>query len=153
MNLWHEIDPGEKIEKFLYAVVEISKGSKSKYEMDKKTGALYLDRILHSAVVYPANYGFIPQTLAEDGDALDILILGQGPALPLCVVRAKAIGVIAMIDSGERDDKIIAVHLDDPEYKNYRDLSELPKHRLKEIRQFFLDYKTLEGKKIEIKTT
>jgi inorganic pyrophosphatase len=131
-------------------VIEIPKGSKVKYELDKATGLLWLDRVLHSAVHYPANYGFLPQTYCDDGDPLDVLVLGQEPVVPLCVLRAKAIGVITMRDDKGRDDKVIAVHVDDPEYAHYRDVSELPPHRLKEMQRFFLDYKVLEDKAVDI---
>jgi inorganic pyrophosphatase len=106
--------------------------------------------VLHSAVHYPANYGFLPQTYCDDGDPLDVLVLGQEPVVPLCFLRAKAIGVITMRDDKGQDDKIIAVHVDDPEYAHYRDVSELPPHRLKEMQRFFLDYKVLEDKSVDI---
>ena len=134
-NPWHDVELGEHIERHFRCVIEIPKGSKIKYELDKKTGLLWLDRVLHSAVHYPANYGFLPQTFCEDGDPLDVLVLGQEPVVPLCVLRAKAIGVITMTDDKGRDDKVIAAHVDDPEYAHYRDISELPPHRLKEIQR------------------
>src|SRR5439155_1407159 len=111
------------------AIIEIPKGSKVKYELDKRTGLLWLDRVLHSAVHYPANYGFLPQTYCEDGDALDVLVLGQEPVVPLCILRARAIGVMTMRDEKGQDDKVIAVHVDDPEYAHYTDIAELPPHR------------------------
>jgi inorganic pyrophosphatase len=150
MNPWHDVALGDDIERHFRCVIEIPKGSKIKYELDKATGLLWLDRVLHSAVHYPANYGFLPQTYCDDGDPLDVLVLGQEPVVPLCVLRAKAIGVITMRDDKGQDDKIIAVHVDDPEYAPYRDVSELPPHRLKEMQRFFLDYKVLEDKSVDI---
>ncbi|KAF2570348.1 hypothetical protein F2Q70_00000068 [Brassica cretica] len=131
-------------------VIEISKGSKVKYELDKKTGLIKVDRILYSSVVYPHNYGFIPRTLCEDNDPLDVLVIMQEPVLPGCFLRARAIGLMPMIDQGEKDDKIIAVCVDDPEYKHYTDIKELPPHRLSEIRRFFEDYKKNENKEVAV---
>lgn len=150
VHAWHDVQLGPRIEEGFAAVIEIPKGSKVKYELDKETGLLRVDRILHSAVHYPANYGFLPQTYCEDGDPLDVLVLGQEPVVPLCVMRARAIGVLSMSDDKGRDDKIIAVHVDDPEYEHYRDIAELPPHRLKELERFFLDYKVLENKVVNI---
>jgi len=150
MNPWHDVELGDQIEQHFRCIIEIPKGSKIKYELDKATGLLGLDRVLHSAVHYPANYGFLPRTFCDDGDPLDVLVLGQEPVVPLCILRAKAIGVITMKDEKGQDDKIIAVHVDDPEYNHYRDVSELPPHRLKEIQRFFLDYKVLENKAVDI---
>src|SRR5262245_59006811 len=150
MNAWHDVELGDHIEEHFRCVVEIPKGSKIKYELDKKTGLLWLDRVLHSAVHYPANYGFLPQTFCDDGDPLDVLVLGQEPVVPLCILRARAIGVMTMKDEKGRDDKIIAVHIDDPEYSDYRDVSELPAHRAREIKRFFLDYKVLENKVVDV---
>jgi inorganic pyrophosphatase len=150
LNAWHDVELGDHVDRHFRCVIEIPKGSKVKYELDKKTGLLWLDRVLHSAVHYPANYGFLPQTFCEDGDPLDVLVLGQEPVVPLCVLRAKAIGVLTMKDEKGQDDKVIAVHLDDPEYADYRDISDLPPHRLKEIQRFFLDYKVLENKVVDI---
>ena len=150
MHAWHDVELGDHIERHFRAVIEIPKGSKVKYELDKATGLLWLDRILHSAVHYPANYGFLPRTYCEDGDPLDVLVLGQEPVVPLCVLRAKAIGVLGMRDDKGRDDKIIAVHIDDPEYAHYRDIAELPPHRLAELERFFLDYKVLERKHVAV---
>ena len=149
-HAWHDLALGDRIEDHFPVVIEISKGSKVKYELDKVTGLLRVDRILHSAVHYPANYGFLPQTYCEDGDALDALVLGQEEVVPLCVVRARGIGVMTMRDDKGRDDKIIAVHVDDPEYEHYHDSAELPPHRLKELERFFLDYKALENKVVNI---
>lgn len=137
--------PGEFV-----GVVEIPAGSKVKYELDKETGLLRVDRVLYSAVHYPANYGFIPQTFAEDDDPLDVLVLCQEPVAPLTLVQARAIGVMTMLDSGKRDHKILAVAVDDPEYNGFQEASELPPHRLTLLRRFFQDYKTLEGKAVEV---
>jgi inorganic pyrophosphatase len=151
MNPWHDVSVGDDIESWFYCVVEIAKGSKVKYELHKKTGLLLLDRVLHSAVHYPANYGFIPKTFCPDNDPLDVLVLGQEPVVPLCILRARAIGVLPMKDEKGQDDKIIAVHVDDPEYAHYTDVSQLPPHRLKEMERFFLDYKTLENKRTDVR--
>jgi inorganic pyrophosphatase len=150
MNSWHDVPVGDDIEEYVQAIIEIPKGSKNKYELDKETGMLRLDRVLHSAVHYPANYGFIPRTYCEDGDPLDILALGQEPVDPLTIVRARAIGVITMHDEKGQDDKIIAVQIDDPEYAHYHDVSALPPHKSKELRRFFLDYKVLESKDVNV---
>jgi len=149
-HAWHDVALGARIADHFPVVIEIPKGSKVKYELDKKTGLLRVDRILHSAVHYPANYGFLPQTFCEDGDALDALVLGQEEVVPLCIMRARAIGVMTMRDDKGRDDKVIAVHVDDPEYEHYHDIGELPPHRLKELERFFLDYKALENKVVNI---
>ncbi|KHN02415.1 Soluble inorganic pyrophosphatase [Glycine soja] len=145
---WHDLEignyvffrnagPGAPI--IFNCVIEIGKGSKVKYELDKKSGLIKIDRVLYSSVVYPHNYGFIPRTICEDSDPLDVLIIMQEPVLPGCFLRAKAIGLMPMIDQGEKDDKIIAVCADDPEYRHYNDIKELPPHRLAEIRRFFED--------------
>jgi inorganic pyrophosphatase len=125
-------------------------GSSVKYELDKETGMLRLDRILYSAVYYPANYGFIPQTLAEDDDPLDVLVLCQEPVAPLTLVNARAIGLMTMMDSGKKDHKVLAVAVDDPEYNGFRQAAQLPAHRLQMLRRFFQDYKILEGKAVEV---
>jgi inorganic pyrophosphatase len=137
--------PGEFV-----AVIEIPMGASVKYELDKETGMLRLDRILYSAVYYPANYGFIPQTLAEDDDPLDVLVLCQEAVAPLTLVNARAIGLMTMLDSGKKDHKVLAVAVDDPEYDGFREANELPGHRLTMLRRFFQDYKTLEGKAVEV---
>jgi inorganic pyrophosphatase len=147
---WHDVTPGERLPAEFNALVEIPMGSSVKYELDKPTGLLRLDRVLYSAVFYPANYGFIPQTFAEDDDPLDVLVLCQEPLSPLTLVAARAIGLMTMIDSGKRDHKILAVAIDDPEFNSFREASELPPHRLMMLRRFFQDYKQLEGKSVEV---
>ena len=145
---WHDVDPGQPSN--FTAIVEIPLNSSNKYELDKKTGLLKLDRVLHSAVFYPANYGFIPQTLADDGDPLDVLILAAEPVYPLTMVQARPIGLMEMIDQGELDYKVIAVGIHDPEYNTYHDVHELPKHRVAVVKRFFEDYKTLENKMVKV---
>jgi inorganic pyrophosphatase len=121
-----------------------------KYELDKASGLIKLDRVLYSAVYYPANYGFIPQTLAEDDDPLDVLVLCQESVVPLTIIHARAIGLMTMIDSGKKDHKVIAIATEDPEFNSYREASEMPRHRLMMLRRFFQDYKQLEGKEVEV---
>ncbi|CAI9268145.1 unnamed protein product [Lactuca saligna] len=147
---WHDLEIGPDAPTIFNCVIEISKGSKVKYELDKTTGLIKVDRVLYSSVVYPHNYGFVPRTLCEDNDPLDVLVIMQEPILPGCFLRAKAIGVMPMIDQGEKDDKIIAVCADDPEYRHYTDIKELPPHRLAEIRRFFEDYKKNENKEVAV---
>ncbi|XP_031125568.1 soluble inorganic pyrophosphatase PPA1 [Ipomoea triloba] len=147
---WHDLEIGSDAPSIVNVVIEITKGSKVKYELDKKTGLIMVDRILYSSVVYPHNYGFIPRTLCEDNDPMDVLVLMQEPVVPGCFLRARAIGLMPMIDQGEKDDKIIAVCADDPEYRHYTDISQLPPHRLAEIRRFFEDYKKNENKMVAV---
>lgn len=149
-HCWHDVTPGQNLPRNFTAVIEIPTFSKVKYELDKTTGLLRLDRMLYSAVHYPANYGFIPQTLAEDDDPLDVLVLCQEPVDPLTILDARAIGVMTMIDSGKPDHKILAVAVNDPEYNPFTEASELPPHRLAMLRRFFQDYKMLEGKTVEV---
>jgi inorganic pyrophosphatase len=147
LHPWHSLLPGEKIPEFVNAVIEIPMGSKVKYELDKKSGLIRVDRILYGAVFYPANYGFIPQTWCEDKDPLDILVLCQEPVHPRSIMEARVIGSMAMIDGGDADDKIIGVHTTDPAYMDYTDISQLPPFMLNELRKFFEDYKKLEANK------
>jgi inorganic pyrophosphatase len=149
-HAWHDVTPGEHLPAEFTAVIEIPMGSSVKYELDKETGLLRVDRILYSAVYYPANYGFIPQTLAEDADPLDVLVLCQEAVAPLTMVHARAIGLMTMLDSGKKDHKILAVAIHDPEYNGFKEAEELPAHRLTMLRRFFQDYKTLEGKAVEV---
>jgi inorganic pyrophosphatase len=151
INPWHDVTPGENIPQEFAAIIEIPFGSNVKYELDKASGMLKLDRILYSAVYYPANYGFIPQTLAEDDDPLDVLVLCQETVVPLTLIpHCRTIGLMTMIDAGKKDHKIISVASDDPEFNNYHEAAEMPQHRLTMLRRFFQDYKQLEGKAVEV---
>ena len=150
MHPWHDVSLGDHPNKWFQCVIEIPQGSKTKYELDKTTGLLRLDRVLYSAVYYPANYGFLPKTYCEDGDPLDVLVFGQEEVVPLCIVRARAVGVITMRDEHGRDDKILAVAVDDPEVNHYESVDEFAPHRLRELKRFLLDYKALEGKRVDI---
>jgi inorganic pyrophosphatase len=145
---WHDVELPRYVEEPIPAIIEISTGSKVKYELDKKSGLLMVDRILFSAVHYPANYGFVPRTYCDDGDPLDVLVLCSEAIQPLSIMRAKLIGVMKMRDEKGEDDKLIAVHADDPNYQDYSDVSEIPVHRLRELKRFFEDYKTLEHKRV-----
>ncbi len=149
-NPWHNVSPGNRLPEIVNGIIEIPKGSRAKYELDKESGLLKLDRVLFSSVYYPANYGFIPQSYCDDNDPLDILILSQIDIVPMCIVSAKVIGVMRMIDSGEADDKIIAVAEGDPSVNHINDISELPLHFISELRNFFEDYKKLENKTVII---
>ena len=148
MHPWHDVPIGENAPQSIQGIIEIPKGSKVKYELDKQTGLLRVDRVLYSSVVYPANYGFIPQTLGDDDDPLDILVMMQEPVYPLSILRVRPIGMMTMLDEGRKDEKIIAVHLDDPEYRSLTHIQQLPLHRLSELRRFFEDYKKLEHKEV-----
>lgn len=148
LHPWHQIDSGSQSPNVVNAVIEIQKGSRSKYELDKESGLLRLDRVLYSSVFYPANYGFIPQTLGDDHDPLDILVISQINIQPLCIVRGKVIGVMQMIDNGEPDDKIIAVCADDISVSHIDDIEALPVYFQSELKTFFEEYKKLENKKV-----
>jgi inorganic pyrophosphatase len=151
---WHDISPavqgGDGLPGTFRAVIEIPKGSSNKYELDKGSGFLRLDRVLSSAVYYPANYGFIPQTYAEDDDPMDVLVFSTENVPPLTICDARAVGLMTMIDEGQADHKIVAVLCDDPQYEDMHTASQFPKHVFKVLRRFFEDYKTLEGKEVEV---
>lgn len=146
MNIWHDIDEKRVRPEDFIGVIEIPKGDKRKYELDKETGLLILDRILYTSTVYPANYGFIPHTYADDGDPLDVLVLTSESLEPLSLVRCYPIGVITMIDNGANDEKIIAIPFSDPTYNGYKSIKELPRHIFDEMQHFFSVYKQLENK-------
>jgi inorganic pyrophosphatase len=147
---WHDVTPGAHLPQEFNTIVEIPFGSSVKYELDKISGLIKLDRVLYSAVYYPANYGFIPQTLAEDDDPLDVLVLCQETVVPLTLIQARTIGLMTMIDAGKKDHKIIAVAMQDPEFNSYKEAAEMPPHRLTMLKRFFQDYKQLEGKAVEV---
>ncbi len=149
-NIWHDISPKRITPEEFICVVEIPKGSKKKYELDKETGFLMLDRILYTSTHYPANYGFIPRTYGDDGDPLDVLLLCAQTLEPLTLVKAKPIGVISMIDNNQGDEKIIAIPSNDPTYNHYTDISELPAHIFDEMSHFFTVYKNLENKQTAV---
>lgn len=148
MNLWHEIEAGTKDK--MKVIVEINKGSKNKYEVDKETGLIALDRVAHTAQDFPFDYGFVPQTLWHDNDPLDVILLTTYPLLPGILVHARPIAIMNMIDSGEGDDKIIAVPVDDPRFSEIKDLTDINKHTLKEIEHFYSTYKKLQNKVVEV---
>ncbi len=150
MNIWHDINAARITRSSFDAVIEISKGSKMKYELDKETGMLRLDRVLHTSTHYPANYGFIPRTYALDNDPLDVLVLCSEQITPMALVECYPIGVITMLDNGAPDDKIIAIPKGDPTYNGYSDISQLPRHVFDEMTHFFTVYKMLENKKTVI---
>lgn len=148
---WHDLPNSiETCDSHFNVVIEIPRGSKVKYELDKPSGQLRVDRILYSSVMYPANYGFLPRSYCGDGDPLDVLVLGNEPVMPLSIMEARAIGVMHMADEGDPDDKIIAVHTSDPAFSEYTDISQLPDHMSREIRRFFEDYKALEHKEVTV---
>ncbi len=148
MNLWHDIEPGTPTE--VNVIVEIGKGSKNKYEIDKKTGLIALDRAMHTSQDYPFDYGFVPQSLWHDGDPLDVVILSTYPLMPGVLVRVRPVAIMNLIDDGEGDDKIIAVPHDDPRWDNIKDLEDINKHTLKEIEHFFTTYKKLQHKEVSV---
>lgn len=148
MNLLHDIAPGSAAE--MSVIIEIPRGSQNKYEIDKKTGMIALDRVLHTAQAYPFDYGFVPQTLWDDGDALDVVLLTTYPLLPGILVRARPVAILPMVDGGEADEKVIAVPADDPRFAEIQDLKDLNKHTLKEIAHFFETYKKLQNKEVSL---
>jgi inorganic pyrophosphatase len=150
MHPWHDVELGDQVPQLVPVVIEVPKGEKNKYELDKKSGLLRVDRVLFSSVHYPANYGFIPRSYCDDHDPLDVLVLGQEPVVPLAIMIAKPIGVMKMTDQGEADDKIIAVHANDPEYAFYESIRQLPPHRITELGRFFQEYKFLENKTVVV---
>src|SRR6202521_1262553 len=150
VHAWHDVSPGSDLPRDFQAIIEIPLGSNVKYELGKVRGILKVDRIIHLAVFYPANHGFIQPTYADDTDPLDVLVLCQEPVQPLALIKAGAIGLMPMIDSGASDDKVIAVATNDPEFSGYIEANELPPHRLLVLRRFFQDYKQLEGKRVQV---
>jgi len=150
MNPWHDVTVGDDVPDIVNAIIEIPKNTRAKYELDKESGLLKLDRVLYASMYYPANYGFIPQTYCDDKDPLDILVLSQIAIQPLCLVEAKVIGVMRMVDGDEMDDKIIAVAKNDMSVNHINDVSELPRHFFRELRNFFEDYKKLENKEVVV---
>ncbi|HMK54901.1 MAG TPA: inorganic diphosphatase [Methanobacteriaceae archaeon] len=150
MNLWKDLECGPSAPQVIYAVIEIPKGSRNKYEYDKDMEAFALDRVLYSPFHYPAEYGIIPQTLYDDGDPMDIMVMMDQPTFPGCVIECRPIGMMKMIDGGDNDDKILAVPTQDPRYQEITDIDHVSSHFLKEIAHFFQDYKKLEGKETEV---
>jgi len=147
---WHEVAVGKKPPEYVNGIIEIPRGSRAKFELDKESGLIKLDRVLYASMYYPLNYGFIPRTLGEDGDPLDIVVLTQVSVVPLCLIPSKVIGVMQMIDRGESDEKIIAVAEEDPSVSHIGEVQDLPDHLLSELRHFFENYKSLENKKVVI---
>ena len=153
MNIWHDVSPDRITAQDFLAVIEISRGSKMKYELDKDTGMLLLDRVLYTSTIYPASYGFLPRTYAEDSDPLDVLVLCAEPIVPMTLVRCYPIGAIIMIDGESMDEKIIAIPFGDPKYNCHDDMSGLPEHMITEMRHFFTVYKQLEKKETAVLET
>ena len=149
---WHDISPGDNTPDEVTAFIEVPKNSMIKYELDKESGFIKLDRVLYSAVHYPGDYGFIPQALSEDGDPTDILIISNFPVVPGIIMKARPVGVLEMIDENERDEKIIAVPVDDPRFDKRKDINDFSEHVILEIKHFFETYKELQGKKVEIRS-
>lgn len=149
-NPWHKVSAGYNPPQFVNGIVEIPKNTRAKYELDKESGMLILDRVLYASMYYPANYGFIPQTYCDDKDPLDIVVLSQIQVVPMCIVPSKVIGVMRMLDGGELDDKIIAVAEHDMSVNHINDIGELPRHFFRELKNFFEDYKKLEKKTVEV---
>ena len=149
-NPWHDVSIGDNVPNFVNCIIEIPKNTRAKYELDKESGLLKMDRVLYSSVYYPANYGFIPQTYCDDHDPLDIVVLSQIEIVPMCIVTAKVIGVMRMLDDGESDDKIIAVATQDMSVDHIGDIEHVPEHFMKELRSFFEDYKKLEKKEVTV---
>jgi len=150
MNLWKDIEPGSNVPDIVNAVIEVPKGSRNKYEYDKDKESFVLDRVLYSPVMYPADYGFIPKSTYYDGDPMDILVLMEHATFPGCIIESRPIGIMGMIDGGDKDYKILAVPVNDPRFEDINDINDIPKHLLKEIEHFFSVYKNLEGKKVEV---
>lgn len=149
-NLWHELPSGEKTPDLIYAIIEIPKGSRNKYEYHKGAGVIKLDRVLYSSLHYPGDYGLIPRTYYDDGDPLDVLVIVNEPTFPGCVILARPIGLFRMMDRGKPDDKVLAVPATDPFFKGYNDLTDVPEHFLHEVKHFFSVYKDLEGARVEV---
>jgi inorganic pyrophosphatase len=150
LHPWHGVSPGDSAPRIVNAVIEIPKGSRAKYEIDKASGLLKLDRVIYSSFMYPINYGFIPQTLGDDKDPLDILVLSSISVQPLCLMEARILGVMQMVDHGDADDKIIAVATNDPSVNYMNNIEELPQHFFNELRNFFEEYKKLENKVVKV---
>jgi inorganic pyrophosphatase len=150
LHPWHGASYGDKVPEEVNAMIEIPQGSRAKYELDKETGLLRLDRVIYSSFYYPVNYGFIPQTLGDDKDPLDILVICSLPVQPLCLIEARIIGVMQMIDQGDADDKILAVAVNDPSVNYIHSLDNMPQHFFNELRHFFTEYKTLENKMVKV---
>ncbi len=149
-NPWHDVSAGQNVPQFVNAIIEIPSNTRAKYELDKDSGLLIMDRVIYSSMYYPANYGFIPKTYCDDNDPLDILVLSQIDIVPMCIVSAKVIGVMRMLDEGQMDDKVIAVAENDMSVNHFNDIAELPNHFVKELKNFFEDYKKLENKTVAV---